>query len=72
MHDTTWYQRDRAVTIETTAGDLEVADPIEVAQYGRWAEALTSVALTGQAAADRDRDLTRDRGRSASELSTPF
>lgn len=47
-----WYQRDRVVTIETTAGDLEVSDPVEVAQYERWADALTSVALTGSDAAD--------------------
>lgn len=48
-----WMQRDRVVTIETTAGDLEIADPVEVAQYERWAGTLTSVALTGAAAADR-------------------
>lgn len=48
-----WDQRDQVVTIETTAGDLEIADPIEVAQYQRWAEALMSVALTGSDAADK-------------------
>ncbi|HEY9353760.1 MAG TPA: helix-turn-helix transcriptional regulator [Nocardioides sp.] len=47
-----WDQRDQVVTIETTAGDLEIADPVEVAQYQRWAEALTDVALTGAAAAE--------------------
>jgi transcriptional regulator with XRE-family HTH domain len=48
-----WDQRDQVVTIETTAGDLEIADPIEVAQYERWADALTSVSLTGSDAASR-------------------
>jgi len=48
-----WAQRDQVVTIETTAGELEIVDPVEVAQYERWAEALTSVALTGADAADR-------------------
>lgn len=48
-----WDQRDRIITIETTAGDLEIADPVEVAQYERYAEALTSVALTGTEAAER-------------------
>ena len=28
-----WEQRDHIVSIETTAGDLEIADPDEVAQY---------------------------------------
>jgi Domain of unknown function (DUF5753) len=28
-----WEQRDHIVSIETTAGDLEIADPEEVAQY---------------------------------------
>ena len=55
-----WTQRDRVITIETTAGDLEIADPIEVAQYRRWADALTSVALTGSDAADRCLELARD------------
>lgn len=55
-----WYQRDRIVTIETAAGDLEIAEPIEIAQYERWAEILTSVALTGDAAADRCLELARD------------
>jgi transcriptional regulator with XRE-family HTH domain len=32
-----WEQRDNIVSIETTAGDLEIADPAEVAQYERWA-----------------------------------
>lgn len=48
-----WDQRDHVVTIETTTGDLEIADPVEVAQYERGAEALTKVALTGSDAADR-------------------
>lgn len=55
-----WMQRDRVVTVETTAGDLEIADPVEVAQYQRWAEALTAVALTGADAADRCLELARD------------
>lgn len=55
-----WDQRDQVVTIETTSGDLEIADPVEVAQYERWAEALTAVALTGAAAADLCLKLARD------------
>lgn len=55
-----WMQRDRVVTIETTAGDLEIADPVEVAQYERWAQELTAVAITGAAAADRCLELARD------------
>jgi transcriptional regulator with XRE-family HTH domain len=39
-----WEQRDDIVSIETTAGDLEVADPAEVAQYQRWAKLLASAA----------------------------
>ncbi|MGL5824633.1 MAG: helix-turn-helix domain-containing protein [Nocardioides sp.] len=39
-----WEQRDNIVSIETTAGDLEIADPVEVAQYVRWADRLADVA----------------------------
>lgn len=54
-----WDQRDRVITLETTAGELEIADPIEVAQYERWAKVLTSVALTGAEAAARCLELAR-------------
>jgi hypothetical protein len=39
-----WEQRDNMVSIETTAGDLEIADPAEVAQYERWGALLTDAA----------------------------
>lgn len=55
-----WYQRDQVVTVEAAGGDLEIADPVEVAQYERWAEVLTSVALTGTDAADRCAAIARD------------
>lgn len=45
-----WDLRDRIVTLETTAGDLEVGDPSEVAQYERWSQILRQVAATGPAA----------------------
>jgi transcriptional regulator with XRE-family HTH domain len=48
-----WDQRDRIVTLETSAGDLEIADPVEVARYERWAQLLLEHALTGAAAAER-------------------
>lgn len=41
-----WEQRDNIITIETTAGDLEVADPIEVRQYERWGELLCDAVAT--------------------------
>jgi transcriptional regulator with XRE-family HTH domain len=41
-----WELRDDIVTIETTAGDLEVADPEEVAQYERWGKLLKDEAST--------------------------
>jgi hypothetical protein len=41
-----WEQRDNIVSIETTAGDLEIADPDEVAQYERWADLLTDAAVS--------------------------
>jgi hypothetical protein len=40
-----WEQRDNIVSIETTAGDLEIADPAEVAQYERWADLLADAAV---------------------------
>lgn len=46
-----WDQRDQIITLETTAGDLEIADPVEVAQYEHWAELLLNAAATGQDAA---------------------
>ena len=39
-------QRDNIVSIETTAGDIEIADPDELAQYERWASLLTDAAIT--------------------------
>lgn len=39
-----WEQRDGIVSIETTAGDLEIADPSEVAQYKSWAQHLIAAA----------------------------
>ena len=41
-----WEQRDNIVSIETTAGDLEIADPDDVARYERWAKLLTDAAVT--------------------------
>ena len=41
-----WEQRDNIISIETTAGDLEIADPDEVAQYERWASLLTDAAVS--------------------------
>ena len=41
-----WELRDDIVTIETTAGDLEVADPEEVAQYERWGKLLKAQATS--------------------------
>lgn len=42
-----WEQRDGLISIETTAGDLEIADPHEVDQYRRWGELLTGAAKSG-------------------------
>lgn len=47
-----WDQRDGIVTLETTAGDLEIADPEEVAQYESWGRILLGSATTGKAAAE--------------------
>jgi hypothetical protein len=52
-----WDQRDNIVTLETTAGDLEIADPIEVAQYQTWSSLLLDSALAGQAAAQLCEDI---------------
>jgi hypothetical protein len=40
-----WEQRDNIVSIETTAGDFEIADPAEVTQYERWADLLADAAV---------------------------
>ncbi|NGN93588.1 helix-turn-helix domain-containing protein [Nocardioides sp. KC13] len=48
-----WDQRDRIVTVETSVGDLEIADPVEVARYERWTQLLLEHALTGADAAER-------------------
>lgn len=39
-----WEQRDGVVSIETTAGDLEIADVAEVKQYEGWAQRLNEAA----------------------------
>jgi hypothetical protein len=39
-----WEQRDNIISIETTAGDLEIADPTELEQYGRWGHLLAEAA----------------------------
>jgi len=41
-----WEQRDNIISIETTAGDIEIADPDELAQYERWASLLTDAAVS--------------------------
>ena len=41
-----WEQRDNIISIETTAGDLEIADPDDVTRYERWAKLLTDAAVT--------------------------
>lgn len=60
-----WDQRDRIVTLETSAGDLEIADPVEVARYERWTQLLLEHALTGAAAAERCARIISERGGSA-------
>jgi hypothetical protein len=45
-----WDQRDDVITLETTAGDLEVADPAEVQQYATWANRIRRTMLTGVSA----------------------
>ena len=40
-----WEQRDNIISIETTAGDLEIADPDDVSRYERWAKLLTDAAI---------------------------
>lgn len=46
-----WEQRDDIVTVETAAGDLEIADPAEVARYERYIKLLLTIAATGDDAA---------------------
>ena len=58
-----WDQRDRIVTLETSAGDLEIADPVEVARYEHWTQLLLEHALTGAAAAERCARIISERGR---------
>ncbi|EGD42328.1 toxin-antitoxin system, antitoxin component, Xre family [Nocardioidaceae bacterium Broad-1] len=58
-----WDQRDRIVTLETSAGDLEIADPVEVARYEHWTQLLLDHALTGAAAAERCARIISERGR---------
>jgi transcriptional regulator with XRE-family HTH domain len=48
-----WELRDDIVTIETTAGDLEVADPAEVAQYEHWGHLLKASAVASVSDFDR-------------------
>ncbi len=60
-----WDQRDRIVTLETSAGDLEIADPVEVARYEHWTQLLLEHALTGEAAAERCAQINSERGRSS-------
>jgi transcriptional regulator with XRE-family HTH domain len=55
-----WDQRDRIVTLETTAGDLEIADPSEVDQYEHWAALLLKVSKIGRAAAELCRTSTHE------------
>jgi len=58
-----WDQRDKVITLETTAGDLEIADPTEVAQYEGWAQILAECALVGGNAADYCDALAEDHTR---------
>ena len=55
-----WEQRDNIISIETTAGDIEIADPDELAQYERWASLLTDTAVS-----DDIEDLIRPAAASA-------
>ncbi|WP_229788647.1 DUF5753 domain-containing protein [Nocardioides albus] len=57
-----WDQRDRIITLETSAGDIEIADPVEVARYERWVQLLLEHALTGAAAAERCARIVSERG----------
>ncbi|MGL5809352.1 MAG: helix-turn-helix domain-containing protein [Nocardioides sp.] len=47
-----WEQRDNLITIETTAGDLDIADPAEVEQYSRWGQHLIAAAAFGPTIAE--------------------
>jgi transcriptional regulator with XRE-family HTH domain len=40
-----WQQRDDLIIIETIAGSLDIADPVEVEQYRRWAGHLMEAAV---------------------------
>ncbi|MEI7054759.1 helix-turn-helix transcriptional regulator [Nocardioides sp. CCNWLW239] len=62
-----WDQRGRIVTVETSAGDLEIADPVEVARYESWAKLLLEQALTGEAAAERCATINSERGRASTQ-----
>jgi len=44
--------RDELVTVESLGGELEIADPEEVARYRGWIGLLREVALTGPEAAE--------------------
>ncbi|MFE6649239.1 helix-turn-helix domain-containing protein [Nocardioides sp. NPDC057772] len=63
-----WDQRDRIVTLETSAGDLEIADPVEVARYERWTQLLLEHALTGAAAAERCAKIISERRRPSRDV----
>lgn len=56
-----WDRRDNIVTVETTASDLEIADPAEVAKHQGWAELLLTTAVTGDDAANLCYLLNRGR-----------
>jgi transcriptional regulator with XRE-family HTH domain len=64
-----WDQRDQIISLETTAGDLEIADPTEVAQYARWADVLRSAAIVRDDAADLCRQLTGSQSYSSGSRS---
>ncbi len=52
--------RDDVVTIETLGGEIELADPAEVAMYESYLAMLLDVALTGAAAAELCRRVASD------------
>lgn len=68
-----WKQVDDIVTIETTAGDLEIADPDAVGRYTRYLDLLAGAARCGKAAAKLCRAIASeayavDADRSGDEL----